>query len=97
MVLTIGLEESLPKLPGAVIPSKLWSPYRLPLIRFLNQYPTERQVTGACVFACGWQPCFLLSAACVEQANIVSFATLISRFFWLQRIILYRRSKSACQ
>ena len=42
VVLTIGLEESLPKLPGAVIPSKLWSPYRLPLVRFLNQYPTER-------------------------------------------------------
>lgn len=41
-MLTIGLEESLPKLPGAVLPSKLWSPYRLPLIRFLNQYPTER-------------------------------------------------------
>ena len=41
VVLTIGLEESLPKLPGAVLPSKLWSPYRLPLIRFLNQYPTE--------------------------------------------------------
>ncbi|KAL4439666.1 hypothetical protein ABPG75_002667 [Micractinium tetrahymenae] len=41
VVLTIGLEESLPKLPGAVIPSKLWSPYRLPLIRFLNQYPAE--------------------------------------------------------
>lgn len=42
VVLTIGLEESLPKLPGAVLPSKLWSPYRLPLIRFLNQYPAER-------------------------------------------------------
>lgn len=42
VVLTIGLEESLPKLPSAVVPSKLWSPYRLPLIRFLNQYPTER-------------------------------------------------------
>ncbi len=45
VVLTIGLEESLPKLPGAVIPSKLWSPYRLPLIRFLNQYPADRQVS----------------------------------------------------
>ena len=44
VVLTIGLEESLPKLPGAVTPSKLWSPYRLPLIRFLNQYPADRQV-----------------------------------------------------
>lgn len=43
VVLTIGLEESLPKLPGTVIPSKLWSPYRLPLIRFLNQYPADRQ------------------------------------------------------
>jgi transformation/transcription domain-associated protein len=41
VVLTIGLEESLPKLPGAVIPSKLWSPYRLPLIRFLTHYPAE--------------------------------------------------------
>lgn len=41
-MLTIGLEESLPKLPGAVIPSKLWSPYRLPLIRFLTHYPAER-------------------------------------------------------
>jgi hypothetical protein len=42
VVLTIGLEESLPKLPGVTISSKLWSPYRLPLIRFLNQYPAER-------------------------------------------------------
>lgn len=43
VVLTIGLEESLPKLPGVVIPSKLWSPYRLPLIHFLNHYPAERR------------------------------------------------------
>ncbi|KAL4854024.1 Transcription-associated protein 1 [Chlorella vulgaris] len=37
VVLTIGLEDSLPKLPGTVIPSKLCSPYRLPLLRFLNR------------------------------------------------------------
>jgi hypothetical protein len=42
VVLTIGLEEALPKLPGYVVPSKLWSPYRLPLVRFLNRYPTDR-------------------------------------------------------
>ena len=42
VVLTIGLEESLPKLPASTTSSKLWSPYRLPLIRFLNQYPCER-------------------------------------------------------
>ena len=47
VVLTIGLEESLPKLPGPVIPSKLWSPYRLPLVRFLTQYPVERQALGS--------------------------------------------------
>lgn len=46
VVLTIGLEDSLPKLPGTVIPSKLCSPYRLPLLRFLNRYPDERQVMG---------------------------------------------------
>lgn len=42
VVLTIGLEEALPKLPGYVVPSKLWSPYRLPLVRFLDRYPAER-------------------------------------------------------
>ena len=41
MVLTIGLEESLPKLPGPAVPSKLWSPYRTPLARFLTRYPVE--------------------------------------------------------
>lgn len=53
VVLTIGLEESLPKLPGSVIPSKLWSPYRLPLIRFLNQYPSERRVPLHVSLVCG--------------------------------------------
>ena len=41
VVLTIGLEEALSQLQGAMVPSKLWSPYRAPLARFLNRYPEE--------------------------------------------------------
>jgi transformation/transcription domain-associated protein len=41
VVLTIGLEEALQQLPGVVVPSKMWSPYRAPLTRFLNRYPEE--------------------------------------------------------
>jgi len=41
VVLTIGLEEALSQLPGPVVPSKMWSPYRAPLTRFLNRYPDE--------------------------------------------------------
>jgi transformation/transcription domain-associated protein len=41
VVLTIGLEEALQKLPGAAMPSRMWSPYRLPLTRFLNRYAKE--------------------------------------------------------
>eukprot|EP00887_Chlorella_sp_A99_P004017 scaffold11.g4017.t1 len=41
VVLTIGLEESLPRLPGPALPSRLWSPYRAPLARFLCRYPEE--------------------------------------------------------
>lgn len=38
VVLTIHLENSLPTLPGPPQASKCWSPYRPPLIRFLNKY-----------------------------------------------------------
>lgn len=41
VVLTIGLEEALHELPGAIVPSKMWSPYRAPLTRFLNRFPQE--------------------------------------------------------
>lgn len=38
VVLTIHLENSLATLPGPPQASKCWSPYRAPLIRFLNKY-----------------------------------------------------------
>lgn len=41
VVLTIGLEEALYQLSGTVFPSKMWSPYRAPLTRFLNRYAEE--------------------------------------------------------
>lgn len=41
VVLTIGLEEALYQLSGTVMPSKMWSPYRAPLTRFLNRYAEE--------------------------------------------------------
>jgi hypothetical protein len=41
VVLTIGLEEALYQLSGTVFPSKMWSPYRAPLTRFLNRYAQE--------------------------------------------------------
>ena len=40
VVLTIGLEEALYQLPS-MHPSKMWSPYRAPLTRFLNRYAEE--------------------------------------------------------
>ena len=42
VVLTVGLEEALTKLPGFPLPSRLTSPYRLALIRFLNTYSADR-------------------------------------------------------
>lgn len=41
VVLTIGLEEALYQLPNTTLPSKMWSPYRAPLTRFLNRYAEE--------------------------------------------------------
>ena len=41
VVLTIGLEQGLPSLPGPAQPSKCWSPYRDPLVKFLNNYPDK--------------------------------------------------------
>ncbi|KAL6768445.1 hypothetical protein ACKKBF_B39155 [Auxenochlorella protothecoides x Auxenochlorella symbiontica] len=41
VVLTIGLENALPKLPGPLQPSRLTSPYRPALTRFLNVYPQD--------------------------------------------------------
>jgi transformation/transcription domain-associated protein len=38
VVLTIGLEQGLPTLPGPAQPNKCWSPYRDPLVKFLNKY-----------------------------------------------------------
>ena len=66
-MLTIGLEESLPKLPGPVIPSKLWSPYRLPLVRFLTQYPVERQALGIWV-GTGWLEARCMHRSCSDAA-----------------------------
>ena len=41
VVLTIGLEEALHQLPNTTLPSRMWSPYRAPLTRFLNRYAEE--------------------------------------------------------
>lgn len=41
VVLTIGLEEALCHLSGQILPSKMSSPYRAPLTRFLNRYSDE--------------------------------------------------------
>jgi len=41
VVVTIGLELSLKSLPGPAFPSKCWSPYREPMVRFLSKYPKE--------------------------------------------------------
>lgn len=41
VIVTISLESSLQLLPGPAFPSKCWSPYREPLVRFLSKYPKE--------------------------------------------------------
>ncbi|KAK9813301.1 hypothetical protein WJX72_012102 [[Myrmecia] bisecta] len=44
VVLTIELELALGQMPGSQPPSKMWSPYRLPLTKFLNKYAAEAVV-----------------------------------------------------
>lgn len=41
VVLTIELEGALTQMPGSLAPSKLWSPYREPLAKFLNKYSQD--------------------------------------------------------
>ena len=41
MVLMIELESALAQMPSNTEPTKMWSPYREPLARFLNKYPEE--------------------------------------------------------
>ena len=49
MVLTIELETALSQLLGSYSPSKMWSPYRAPLARFLCKYTSEvRHCWGVC-------------------------------------------------
>lgn len=41
MVLVIELENALAHMHTTVEPSKMWSPYREPLAKFLNKYTVE--------------------------------------------------------
>ena len=41
MVLVIELENALTHMHTTVEPSKMWSPYRQPLAKFLNKYTIE--------------------------------------------------------
>ncbi len=41
VVLMIELEGALAQMPSNTEPTKMWSPYREPLARFLNKYPEE--------------------------------------------------------
>lgn len=41
VVLMIELEAALAQMPANTEPTKMWSPYREPLARFLNKYPEE--------------------------------------------------------
>ncbi len=49
VVLTIELETALSQMLGSYSPSKMWSPYRAPLARFLCKYTSEvRHCLGVC-------------------------------------------------
>ena len=41
VVLTIELEGALAQMPGNLSPSRMWSPYREPLAKFLNKYSVD--------------------------------------------------------
>lgn len=41
VVLTIELEGALTQMPGNFSPSRVWSPYREPLAKFLNKYSVD--------------------------------------------------------
>ena len=45
MVLVIELENALAHMHTTVEPSKMWSPYREPLAKFLNKYTVEVLLT----------------------------------------------------
>ena len=48
MVLVIELENALAHMHTTVEPSKMWSPYREPLAKFLNKYTVEVAPQSAC-------------------------------------------------
>lgn len=45
MVLTIELEGALAQMPGSLSPSRMWSPYRQPLAKFLNKYSADVSIS----------------------------------------------------
>jgi len=46
VVLTIELEGALAQMPGSLSPSRMWSPYRQPLAKFLNKYSADVSQSG---------------------------------------------------
>ena len=48
MVLVIELENALAHMHTTVEPSKMWSPYREPLAKFLNKYTVEVALLSPC-------------------------------------------------
>ena len=45
VVLTIELEGALAQMPGSLSPSRMWSPYRQPLAKFLNKYSADVSIS----------------------------------------------------
>ena len=46
VVLTIELEGALAQMPGNLSPSRMWSPYREPLAKFLNKYSVDVSIAS---------------------------------------------------
>ena len=64
MVLVIELENALAHMHTTVEPSKMWSPYREPLAKFLNKYTVEVAPRSPC--------CCLVSILCALKIGILA-------------------------
>lgn len=52
VVLTIELEGALAQMPGNLSPSRMWSPYREPLAKFLNKYSVDVSISSVRLLLC---------------------------------------------
>lgn len=69
VVLTIELEGALAQMPGNLTPSRMWSPYREPLAKFLNKYSVDVSIASVRLLLC--------AEASLRMHNFLDFALFL--------------------